>query len=432
MLQSSLGRKWKKCETTLLFIAMHYRGYTSLEVKGRWGLLLPPCLLIIAVQQPGTSSPPSRLKRSSTGVILMCKSSFTNNSCPLPWSSTVVSSQLIGWWCSHACSATADFSIIPFSHRTESPPGLKDYSDVKFPANTPDVLTHPSHVGYHTPISSEKVKCWSFRMPLSGVKSFANITSHSLHSHGYSWDTLVFDERSTIPDSCRTVSTSLQRYSFFMRQKFPSTMRVWPTSMNGSVIVLFLPVELSTLDNRERIYSYFGLHNYLREGGKTLHARNVVQDNDVSLKWQHLDHVLLIHLDRYFLTHWTDDSLAAGFHHYIFRTVVLSKELWSTVVQPAEHGMELAAFEQNRKCDGSMKDYQRELEKSQLNDNVRTLAVSHRVLAFEACSACPASKILRWALAGYSGLVVRWLSRGKCIILCESPAQRALNGTCFS
>ena len=30
-------------------------------------------------------------------------------------------------------------------HRTESPPGLKDYSDVKLPANTPDVLTHPSH-----------------------------------------------------------------------------------------------------------------------------------------------------------------------------------------------------------------------------------------------------------------------------------------------
>ena len=60
--------------------------YTSLEVKGRWGLLLPPCLLITAVQQPGASSPPSRLKRSSTGVIWMCKASFTNNS----WSSAMV------------------------------------------------------------------------------------------------------------------------------------------------------------------------------------------------------------------------------------------------------------------------------------------------------------------------------------------------------
>ena len=87
----------------------------SLEVKGWLGLLLPPCLLITAVQQPGTSSPPSQLKRSSTGVIWMCKASFTNNSCSLPWSSMVVSSQWIGWWCSHACSATADFSIIPLS-----------------------------------------------------------------------------------------------------------------------------------------------------------------------------------------------------------------------------------------------------------------------------------------------------------------------------
>ena len=85
-------------KTTLLFIAIHYQGYTSLVVKGRLGLLLPPCLLITAVQQPGTSSPPSRLKRSSTVVIWMCKASFTNNTCPLPWSSTVVSYQWIGWW----------------------------------------------------------------------------------------------------------------------------------------------------------------------------------------------------------------------------------------------------------------------------------------------------------------------------------------------
>ena len=50
----------------------------------------------------------------------------------------------------------------------------------------------------------------------------------------------------------------------------------------------------------------------------------------------------------------------------------------------------------------------------------RTLAVPHHVLEFEACSARPASKVLRWAFAGYSGLVVRRLSRGKYIILCES------------
>ena len=59
---------------------------------------------VATVQQPGTSSPPSRLKRSSAGVIWMCRASFTNNSCPLPWSSTMVSSQWIGWWFSHARS----------------------------------------------------------------------------------------------------------------------------------------------------------------------------------------------------------------------------------------------------------------------------------------------------------------------------------------
>ena len=92
---------------------MHYRvsGHWRLKVSEDCSSLLT--LLITVVQQPGTASPPSRLKSSSTGVIWMCKASFTNNSCPLPWSSTVVSSQWIGWRCSHACSATADFSIIP-------------------------------------------------------------------------------------------------------------------------------------------------------------------------------------------------------------------------------------------------------------------------------------------------------------------------------
>ena len=36
-------------------------------------------------------------------------------------------------------------------HGVESPPGLKDYSDVGLSANTPgpDVLTHPSHIRHH-------------------------------------------------------------------------------------------------------------------------------------------------------------------------------------------------------------------------------------------------------------------------------------------
>ena len=60
------------------------------------------------------------------------------------------------------------------------------------------------------------------------------------------------------------------------------------------------------------------------------------------------------------------------------------------------------------------------LTKGMGEPNVRTLAVSHHILEFEACSARPASTVLRWTLAGYSGLVVRRLSRGKYIILCES------------
>ena len=55
------------------------------------------------------------------------------------------------------------------------------------------------------------------------------------------------------------------------------------------------------------------------------------------------------------------------------------------------------------------------------------MLVSHRVLAFEACSARPASKVLRWML----GAVVRRLSRGIILFkLCESSGQRALNGEC--
>ena len=69
--------KIKEVRTNVaIYIAMHYWGYTALEVKGRWGLLLPPCLLITAVQQPESSSPPSWLRRFSEGVIWMCRASF--------------------------------------------------------------------------------------------------------------------------------------------------------------------------------------------------------------------------------------------------------------------------------------------------------------------------------------------------------------------
>ena len=53
ILQSSSGQKWK-CMWTNTAIYSHSLPSTSLEVKGRWGLLLPHCLLVTVVLQPGT------------------------------------------------------------------------------------------------------------------------------------------------------------------------------------------------------------------------------------------------------------------------------------------------------------------------------------------------------------------------------------------
>ena len=68
--------KVKRCEQMLLFIVVHNWGHTSLEVKGREDCSFLQ-LLITEVQQPGTSSPLSRLKHSFEGVIWMCRASFT-------------------------------------------------------------------------------------------------------------------------------------------------------------------------------------------------------------------------------------------------------------------------------------------------------------------------------------------------------------------
>ena len=77
-------------------------------------------LNINVVQQPRISSPFSLLKCSSAGVIWTYRASFSSSSpCPLALPSADVSSQLMGWWLSHACSATADFSIIPLSQASQ-------------------------------------------------------------------------------------------------------------------------------------------------------------------------------------------------------------------------------------------------------------------------------------------------------------------------
>ena len=54
-------------------------GYRLFKVKGRWAMILPPCLLIAVVQQPGTSSCLCWLKHSSEGITWMCRASFTSH-----------------------------------------------------------------------------------------------------------------------------------------------------------------------------------------------------------------------------------------------------------------------------------------------------------------------------------------------------------------
>ena len=61
------------------------------------------CLLRAATQHPGSSSPVSLLRRSSTGVIWMWIASLNSSSLEcLAMSTTVVSSYLMAWWSLHA------------------------------------------------------------------------------------------------------------------------------------------------------------------------------------------------------------------------------------------------------------------------------------------------------------------------------------------
>ena len=86
-------------------------------------------------------------------IIRVYRVSFTNSS---RWSNTVVFSQWIGWWYSHVYSTTADFSIIP-PLRHVVVPSVSSPVPVWSPwcrlgrscSCMPDVLSHPSHIGYH-------------------------------------------------------------------------------------------------------------------------------------------------------------------------------------------------------------------------------------------------------------------------------------------
>ena len=85
------------------------------EVAGCLRLTLAAVPFKAAIQHPGSSSPPSLLRWGRCSW--KCIASFSNSSLwVLAWLITVASSHLIGWWFSHACSARAEFSSVPFWH----------------------------------------------------------------------------------------------------------------------------------------------------------------------------------------------------------------------------------------------------------------------------------------------------------------------------
>ena len=191
MLQSSSGQKWKKCEQMLLFMAMDYRGYTSLEVKGRWGLFLPPCLLITAVQQPGTSSPPSRLKRSSTGVI--CHHVFAGSALPQVSSVITCLQEVLFHRChlsSHVCRKF-NIRIVFKSRRTlcsmltkvkdTLPPGKQSNVVYRIPCSCGQVYIGETKRRLETRLKEHRDVCERGMMEKSAVAEHARENHHPIH-----------------------------------------------------------------------------------------------------------------------------------------------------------------------------------------------------------------------------------------------------------
>ena len=66
-------------------------------------------------------------------------------------------------------------------HRAESPPALKHYSDLKLPANLPDVLTHTGHVVYVS-------RWYAARVVLVYVHGISFILIHTRPTGIYPWN----------------------------------------------------------------------------------------------------------------------------------------------------------------------------------------------------------------------------------------------------
>lgn len=112
MLQLLSGQKWKKCKQTLIFIVTHYWGYTSLEVRDQWGY----CSSLPASLSQWSSNQRLPVLHLVEVLLWGCHLDVLGllHQQLLPSAEiTLVLSQWIWWWFSHACSTTADFSIVP-------------------------------------------------------------------------------------------------------------------------------------------------------------------------------------------------------------------------------------------------------------------------------------------------------------------------------
>ena len=163
--------KVKRCEQTLLFIAMHYWGYTSSEVR-----VGEDCSSLPASSSQWSSNQGLPVLHPGWSASLRVSSGCAGPPSPTApvlchaWSSTVVSSQLIGWWFSHAWFATADLSIIPFSQflqsHLQSPSGLHNVDlaatagDMICPSPASPPSAYEILVSFDATMTGRWRRCW--------------------------------------------------------------------------------------------------------------------------------------------------------------------------------------------------------------------------------------------------------------------------------
>ena len=145
MLWSSSGRRYASASTDHIYsLASHHAlslEATSRGITGSCGI----AFLRVAIQHPGSSSPPSLLREGRFSLMWIASLSISSLGV-LAWSIIVASSHLIGWWFSHACSARADFSSVP----SDKHPGAPSFSS-QASSVSPQCRSRYSCMGLGTP-----------------------------------------------------------------------------------------------------------------------------------------------------------------------------------------------------------------------------------------------------------------------------------------